>query len=144
MVSGVVNQNKQLSDAASKPRDTSHRGKLASNYSAKIASSTLSQKKNTFNSKQHVTTSGGKPVRGSYEGLSHAPSTLIQMNGSGYAAISQHGKRYSEANNPTSLNFTKNAFTSNKSYSIMNNYSSNSVEKSSSDRMSQIVKANMI
>lgn len=143
MASSVVDQNKQLRAAAKTPRDTSGNKEASGKLSAKISSDT--RKQTIRESKGQVTRSSGKQVKGSFEGYSYARSAMLQFNGVGYDAKRQQLARYNKTfNSAGNFKNSSNPFTVGQNYSIMNNYSSVTTEKSASDRLSKIVKANLM
>ena len=144
MIGSIVAQNKSFSDAAKTPRDTSHRSEEAKKYSAKVSSQRPAQR--VAASKEQVSqasASTGSRPKGSFEGLMHSSSTMLQFNGAGYSKKSLQAARYSkkESFKPSPV---AGSFTSDKRYSIMNNYSSMTSDGSSSDRLSAIIKNNSL
>jgi hypothetical protein len=145
MIFGAGDQNKRLSDAASRPRDTSHRKENADNYSAKISSSKSSPTKAVGESKNNIRQSNSDKLKGSYEGLQHSSSTVLQMNGRGYDNKSLQKARYNKnqiSHNNHRFNFNMPPI--DKKYSIMDNYTSSSATGSSSNKINNIVKNNMM
>jgi hypothetical protein len=145
MIFGAGDQNKRLSSAAGRPKDTSHRKENANTYSAKISSSKSSAAKTVGESKTTVRKSNSDKLRGSYEGLQHSSSTVLQMNGVGYDNKSLQNARYNKnqiSHNNHRFNFNMSPI--DKNYSIMDNYSSMSATGSSSNKISNIVKNNMM
>lgn len=146
MIFGASTQNESLKKAASQPKDTSHRKENAQKYSAKIIN-----KKNTnskdFNQPQEIrkVDNGGDRLKGSYEGLMHNSSTTLQMSGRGYdsksAQTARYNKNFASHNNH---NFKFNDQPLNKNYSIMDNYSSSSMMKTSSSSINDIIKKNNV
>lgn len=143
MASSVVDQNRQLSAAGKTPKDTSGNKQESTKLSAKISAD--NRKTTIRESKTQVTRSSGKQVKGSFEGYSYARSAVLQFKGAGYDAKRQQTARYNKGF-PSLMDSpaTSNSFTSSKKYGTMNNYTSMTVEKSSSDRLSKIVKANQM
>ena len=146
MILGVKDQNKSLSTAGKQPKDTSHRSITANKYAAKIASSKSPGKNVVSESRQKIQTSGkSDKVKGSFEGLDNSRSAYIQMNNSGYASKAVQQARYSkDLTNKVNSNFNLNSFKLETKSSIINNYSSSTMKDSSSDRLSAIVKNNMM
>lgn len=144
MVSSIGDQNKALSQAAKAPKDTSPRLKASTNYSAAVASTKNKLGSEPIDNLQpQKTVRTGNKIKGSLEGLFNAPSTVIQFKNSGYDSRSNQKARFADKNIDIK-NQLSNSLSSfgNKNYSIMNNYSSMTVEKSSSDRLSKIIRNN--
>ena len=145
MIGSIVQQNKSLSDAGKTPKDTSPRLDAAKKASAKVSSEKVTAKEAVGDSRGQVSRSTNNKMKGSFQGLNTSPGTVLQFKNTGYDSKINQLKRYNKSFQSTSNgNFGSNSFTSNKSYSIMNNYSSVSAENSSSDRLSKIVKNNMM
>jgi len=147
MIGSVVEQNKSLSSAAKSPKDTSHRNDQSNTYSAKVAAgSSRGSDLITGDPKinKNIIKTSAKKIKGSFEGLDVNSSTVLQFNGSGYDNPSVQKARYGVKPSHTSSNNFKNSLTLNKNYSIMNNYTSMTVQGSSSSRLSDIVKNNMM
>lgn len=144
MPASIVDQNKALSSAAKTPKDTSKRGDESLKYSAKVSSSKLSSKSSSSEPQQRIQRSSGKVIKGSYEGLMNGSSTVLQFKGSGYdSKAAQSAKMSSNFQSHNTARFGFNSFTSNKNYSIMNNYTSITGRDTSSGRLSEIVRNNM-
>ncbi len=144
MIGSIVQQNKSLSDAGKTPKDTSPRVDAAKKVSAKVSSEKVIAKA-VGDSRGQVSRSTGNKIKGSFQGLNTSPGTVLQFKNTGYDSKVNQLKRYNKSFQSTSRgNFDLNSFTSNKNYSIMNNYSSVSMENSSSDRLNKIVKKNMM
>ena len=142
MIGSIVAQNKSFSDAAKTPKDTSHRSEEAKKYSAQVSSQRPAQK--VAASKEQISQTSkptGSRPKGSFEGLMHSSSTMLQFNGAGYSKKSLQTARYSKKDSFKPLP-AASSFTSDKTYSIMNNYSSMMSEKSSSERIANIIKNN--
>lgn len=146
MISGANQQNKSLRNAAAQPKDTSHRLQKATSYSAKVSSTSRRERADSNASTVKMDKKAAKRIQGSYEGLMHSSSTVLQPNGVGYDKKSLQTARYnkkfayhqsSSMNNPSSL-------LNNKTYSIIDNYSSVTMKDSSSDRLNSIVQTNMM
>jgi hypothetical protein len=147
MIRDARGQNKSLREAAGRPKDTSHRLKSASNYSAKISSDTSRGK--GFESASVPEGNKQRPPglpRGSSAGLIKEKSAYLQPSGSGYdrksiqkARYSKPTARYSETSVSRSVPLLNN-----KNNSIMNNYTSETQKDSSSDRLNKIIKTNMM
>lgn len=144
MILGASNQNKNLSSQGLKPKDTSHRVTRVNKYSAKIAKSETGEKANVENSQSAVPRRPSDQVKGSYEGLDRGKSTVINMNGSGYDNPTNQQARNEKLNrqNMVLSNRSDMDFNSSSRSSIINNYSGTTMQGSSSDRISKIIKTN--
>lgn len=149
MLLNIGNQNKTLSDAASRPKDTSHRTKTSNEYAARIAS-----KKNTssgtddsgISSVAHEKRSqirSSDQIKGSYEGLDKSSRADIVMNNSGYLnkdfQTARNNKKYAEH---TSLKTSDQQFTKSNFLDIMNNISGISRNGSSSSLVQEMNRKN--
>lgn len=146
MILSVKDQNKSLANAAKQPKDTSHRSITANKYAAKVASSKNPSKNVVSESRQKIQAAGqSDKVRGSFEGLENASSAHILMDNTGYGSKKHQTARYSK-NIKTKIgtNFNFNSFTKETKSSIIDNYSSSTMRDSSSDRLSKIIKNNMM
>ena len=111
MILNVKDQNKALSAAAKQPKDTSHRSLTASKYAAKIVSSKTPSQNVVGESRQKMESSGkSDKIKYSKEGLDNAPSTHIQMNGSGYSGKRHQQARYNKDLQTKKQNFTLDSF----------------------------------
>lgn len=145
MAQSIVDQNKNLGSAAGKSRDTSSRRERGNAYSAKIASSSNNSRSAMKESRARIKSGSNDPVRGSYEGLQHSSGTVINPNGVGYDNKSIQQARYNKDYiSHNDARFYKEDFSLKSNYSIMNNYSSARVPGTSSERLSKIVKNNMM
>jgi hypothetical protein len=145
MIFGAGDQNKKLSSAAGRPKDTSYRKQNADAYSGKISSSKSSANKTIGESKATVRKSNSAKLKGSYEGLQNSSSTVLQMDGVGYDNKAIQNARYNKNQvSHNNENFNFNMAPVDKNYSIMDNYSSMSATGSSSNKISNIVKNNMM
>jgi|694.fasta_scaffold13956_3 hypothetical protein len=145
MLNSIGNQNKTLRNAASNPKDTSPRLAKSNEYSAKISGSKTSVNKDEKQSIVNFDKSNTKKMQGSYEGLMHSASTVLQQNKVGYDNPSLQKARYNK--DFASLNKANFSFKLNNnstSYSIMNNLSSTTAKDSSSYRLNAVVRANMM
>jgi hypothetical protein len=143
MIGNIVDQNKSLSDAGKAPKDTSSRNASAQKYSAKISSSKMTNKQVLTESRGQASKQTKSVARGSLEGYHAGSSTMLQFKNVGYDSKKNQIARFSNKNiSNNSHSFSGKSFTSNKNYSIMNNYSSMTFEKSSSDRLSNIIRNN--
>jgi hypothetical protein len=142
MIFGSDSQNKNLKNAASKRIDTTPRTRTSNKMAAKIATSKTSESSGSVASKTSVAPVGraqrndgvSDPVRGSFEGLSNAPSTVIQGNNTGYMSKSFQTARYKEKVKFKGLDVSKN-FTPFKKYDKITNYSSMASKNSSVAKM---------
>lgn len=145
MLTGANQQNKSLRDAAAQPKDTSHRLRNATSYSAKVSASSRSQKADSNASTVNMDKTASRRIQGSYEGLMHSSSTVLQANGVGYDNKNLQKARYDKKFAYHSAgNANNNFLLRNKNYSIMDNYSSSTMKDSSSSRLSSIVETNMM
>jgi len=138
MIFGADRQNKNLKDASSKRIDTTPRARTSNKLAAKIATSNTSESATSVATKTSVapqsrtTRNDGvsDPIRGSFEGLMNAPSTVIQGSNSGYLDKSFQTARYKNKTKFQGINISKN-FTPFKKYDKVNNYSSMAAKNSS-------------
>ena len=145
MILNVKVQNKALSAAAKQPKDTYHRSLTANKYAAKIASSKSPTQNVVSESRQKIQASGkSDKVKYSKEGLDDAPTTRLQMNGSGYSGKRHQQARYNKDLQTKKQNFTLDSFKRETKSSIMNNYTSVTMKDSSSDRLRTVVRNNMM
>jgi hypothetical protein len=139
--------NSSLSASASARKDTSPRKARADKYSARVITNGGQRKPITGSGDSQRR--GSKTIRGSLAGLNNPNSNHIELNNSNYGSKNLQTKRYNKEyydlnrlpkvdSDLKSLNF-KNS----KNYSIIDNYSGMSREKSSSDLINGIVKSNM-
>jgi len=140
---GTSVDNKRLSSASNSGKDTSPRKARADKYSAKIVTSG-GQKKPITGDESPGSRNRSKTIRGSLAGLNNPNSNHIQANGSGYDNKNIQTKRY-DRNHYNIDNFenVNMNFNNSSNYSIMDNYSSTSMEKSSSNLINSRVKSNM-
>lgn len=143
MIGSIVGQNKHFSDAAKTPKDTSYRGEQSQRVSAQVSSRSSSQRTSVPRSAGTAKVSGGSGAKPSFEGLMSGSSTMLQFKGSGYDKKSAQTARYAQKPNYSTVS-SPHSFTSDKRYSIMDNYSCMTSEKSSSDRLSSIIKNNSL
>lgn len=145
MILNVKDQNKALSAAAKQPKDTSHRSLTANKYAAKIASSKSPTQNVVGESRQKIQASGkSDKIKYSKEGLDDAPTTRLQMNGSGYSGKRHQQARYNKDPQTKKQNFTLDSFKKETKSSIIDNYTSITMKDSSSDRLRTIVRNNMM
>jgi len=144
MILGASNQNKNLSSQGLKPKDTSHRVTRVNKYSAKIAKSQTGEKANVENAQAAVPRRPSDKVKGSYEGLDRSKSTIINMDGSGYDNKTNQQARNEKLNRQNIVMSARSDmdFNSGSKSSIINNYSGTTMQDSSSDRISKIIKTN--
>lgn len=146
MIDGAGRQNKTLRDAASRPKDTSHRLDKATRYSAKVSAS-----KSTSTSEERTTSMTANPeasqkIKGSFAGFINTTSAYLQPNGVGYDNKKHQAARYRDKSvyHPGRLADGISSLNKNDNYSIMNNYSSQTMKDSSSHRLNNIVETNMM
>lgn len=153
MILGADQQNKNLSDAASKRVDTSPRTRTANALAGRIAT----QKGNTSiaaDARNNIATSPRRmlseappdPLRGSYEGLVKQSAGHIQMDGDGYDNPDFQKARY-EKNSLKSgeikqqiANKLSNSSSSIKNNGIINNYSSKFNGDNIANKMTEFIK----
>lgn len=151
MIFGADTQNKNLKDAANKPKDTSHRTVTSNKYAARVSSSKNTSVGSDRSSQQSVSSEsrrnirGSDKIKGSYEGLDNSSSGHIIMNGTGYDNKALHGarniKQFASHNN---VNYSQESFTNRNSLDIINNMSGSTQANSSSDKINQINKKNRL
>jgi len=145
MIFGAKQQNESLRKAGGTPKDTSYRKENAQKYSAKILSDKNNKPQETGGPKLSSKSGGSDKIKGSYEGLMHSSSTVINTNGRGYDAKSAQTARYNkDFISHNNHNFRFDNSMSDKNYSIMNNNSFSSKKDSSSFKLNNIVKNNMM
>lgn len=149
MIFGADVQNKNLKDAASKPRDTSNRTLTSNKYAARVASSkNVSSGSDTSNAASTASEARSRinksdQIKGSWEGLDKSSSAHINMSGSGYDNKSLQTARNTKIQaSHNSVNFSKNSFTNSGSLDIINNISRSSTAGSSSEKIQKIDKRN--
>lgn len=143
MIFGADSQNKNLKDAASKRIDTTPRTRTANKMSARIATSKTKDNATSVDTKSTVaheprsTINDGvsDPVRGSFEGLMNAPSTVIQQNGIGYANKSIQTARYKPKPNLNNLTPQMQKLDGFKKSGKINRYNSIAAANSSAHKM---------
>lgn len=139
---GIKEQNKNLSDAASRPKDTSPRLQKAQNDSSQVTQNHTNKKEAEQTLEKGISGTSSMRARPSFEGLSYAPAAFIQMNGTGYANQDAQKARYAKRE-PYNSTFINRGFTSSRTSSIINNYSNITQPNSSSERINNIVRNNM-
>lgn len=144
MAESIVDQNKKLSNAAGSPKDTSARNENAEKFSEKVAQGSEKIPLDKENPGDPVKKLPPNSLRGSFEGLDLGSKTLINASGAGYDNKNFQVARYNKSMITHENNFVSDSLNLNKKYSIMDNYSSNSIRGTSSDRLSKIVKNNMM
>jgi hypothetical protein len=149
MIFGADVQNKNLKDAGSRPKDTSHRTLTSNKYAARVSSSknssvgadTSGAPSTSHESRARINRSDN--IKGSWEGLDKSSSAYINMNGSGYDNKSiQTARNFKPQSSHNSVNFSKESFTKRNSLDIINNMSRSSSSKSSSQKVDMINKRN--
>lgn len=145
MIFGAKQQNESLSKAGNTPKDTSHRAHNAQKYSAKVVSDKNTSIRESDGPKLQATKGGSDTVKGSYEGLMHSSSTVINTNNRGYDSKSLKTARYNKdfiSHNNHNFKFDNSIL--DKNYSIMNNNNFSFKKNTSSSKINGIVKNNMM
>ena len=141
-----------MSDAAGKRPDNSRRAVTDNKYAAQIASnSKKSDSQNVANQTNvdHAPRNSTKqrvsdPVRGSFEGLQNGSSTMIQMEGTGYASKDAQKARYSKKQ-IAQISQAQNGLSSLSSFKqngIINNYSSIAASNTSAFKLNNMLQTN--
>jgi hypothetical protein len=144
MIFGARQQNSTLSVAGKITKDTSYRTENAKKVSAKVVSDKNTQSKEPAKPIETIKNIGADKQKGSYEGLMHSASTMIQPKNVGYDNKNLQKARYDKAINfLNNTNINNNISNSNSGYSIMDNYSKLKIVKNSSSIVNNIVKNNM-
>lgn len=144
MIFGARQQNSTLSVAGKITKDTSYRTENAKKVSAKVVSDKNTQSKEPTKPIETIKNIGADKQKGSYEGLMHSASTMIQPKNVGYDNKNLQKARYDKAINfLNNTNINNNISNSNSGYSIMDNYSKLKIVKNSSSIVNNIVKNNM-
>ena len=149
---GSDNQNKNLSDAANKKPDGNRKTLTGNKYAAKIASGAGKSASYNVENKSNIEAEGktspnikrSDPIRGSFEGLNNQSSTMIQMNGTGYADPAIQKARYSKKDVTSiaqSMNGASN-FTSFKKSGTISNYSSIAATNTSAFKLGGMLEVN--
>jgi len=139
--------NSRLSSSADARKDTSPRKARADKYSARVITNGGQKKPITGNGDSERR--GSKTIRGSLAGLNNPNSNHIELNNSNYGNKNLQTKRYNkehyDSNNLPKVDSDLKSldFKNSKNYSIMDNYSGMTREKSSSDLINAMVKSNM-
>jgi len=160
MIFDAINQNRALTEASKRAKDTSPRIDRAKEASTKISKgegaedvaltkgeSDLSRGKKRISSSSVQLKSIGRP---SYEGLMYSSSAEVSMNNSGYLNQKVQQSRYGENKIQEFVNQKDKMFSSINSMSSgimgsrssMLNYTNRSASGSSSDRISMINRIN--
>lgn len=149
---GSDNQNKNLSDAATKKPDSNRKTLTGNKYAARIASGAGKSTSHNVENQNNIEAEGKSsqrikrpdPIRGSFEGLNNSSSTMIQMNGTGYADPAIQKARYSKKDVSSiaqSINGASN-FTSFKKSGTITNYSSIAAANTSAFKLSGMLEVN--
>jgi len=149
---GSDNQNKNLSDAATKKPDASRKTLTGNKYAARIASGAGKSTSHNVENQNNIEAEGKSsqrikrpdPIRGSFEGLNNPSSTMIQMNGTGYADPAIQKARYSKKDVTSiaqSMNGASN-FTSFKKSGTITNYSSIAATNTSAFKLGGMLEVN--
>lgn len=145
MVMDAKRQNKDLRAAAAQPKDTTRRLDTSTKYSAKISSNTRDSSTRSGESNINMNKTASKKIQGSLEGLKSSASTYLQPNGRGYDNKVLQVARYKDRSlSSPAPRMNSGLLQLNKNYSIMDNYSSQTMKDSSSDRLNSIVDLNMM
>jgi len=139
----IKDQNKSLSDAASKPKDTSPRREKAKNDSNDVVENQRNKQSAVENLQSSINNTSSMRAKPSFEGLNYAPAAYIQVNNTGYSAEKAQKASYKKKENLNN-SFNYKNFTSTRKSSIINNYTSMTEKESSSYRINNIIKNNMM
>jgi hypothetical protein len=143
MIFGARKQNSTLSAAGKITKDTSYRTESANKVSAKVVSDKNTLSKEPTKPIETVKNVGADKQKGSYEGLMHSSSTVIQPKNVGYDNKNLQKARYDKNVNFLNKTNINNMSNTNSGYSIMDNYSKLKIVKNSSSMINNIVKNNM-
>jgi len=143
MIFGARKQNSTLSAAAKITKDTSYRTESANKVSAKVVSDKNTLSKEPTKPIETVKNVGADKQKGSYEGLMHSSSTVIQPKNVGYDNKNLQKARYDKNVNFLNKTNINNMSNTSSGYSIMDNYSKLKIVKNSSSMINNIVKNNM-
>lgn len=144
MIFGARQQNSTLSAAGKITKDTSYRTDNAKKVSAKVVSDKNTHSKEPTKPIETIKNIGADKQKGSYEGLMHSSSTVIQPKNVGYDNKNLQKARYDKAVNfLNNTNINNNIGNASGGYSIMDNYSKLKMAKNSSSMINNIVKNNM-
>jgi len=144
MIFGANTQNKNLASAGKTPKDTSYRTQNANKVSAKVVSDKNVKSKDIDTSREKFQSNGSDKLKGSYEGLMHSASTILQPNNAGYDNKNLQKARYNKnVNFLNNINFSNSVSRVNNNYSIIDNYSKTNMIRNSSSIINSIVKNNM-
>jgi len=145
MADNIVDQNRKLASAGSKPKDTSHRLENSDDQAAKVATSKQVSEQVSDESSGNIRNLSSSKLRGSFEGLDVSSNAVINLDNTGYDKESVQTARYAQKQELKPLEgLAENNFNLNSNYSIMDNYSSFGVANTSMDRLGKIVKGNMM
>ena len=143
MIFGARKQNSTLSAAGKITKDTSHRTESANKVSAKVVSDKNTLSKEPTKPIETVKNVGADKQKGSYEGLMHSSSTVIQPKNVGYDNKNLQKARYDKNVNFLNKTNINNMSNTSSGYSIMDYYSKLKIVKNSSSMINNIVKNNM-
>lgn len=139
---GSSSNNSKLASASTATKDTSPRKARADKYSARVITNGGQRKAITSDGSSERR--GSKTIQGSLAGLNNPNSNHIEFNDSNYGKKSQQAKRYNKKQyDIDSMPAIDLDFKKSNNYSIMDNYSSMTREKSSSEKINGMVKSNM-
>lgn len=145
MADNIVDQNRKLARAGSKPRDTSSRKENSDDQAARVATSKKVSQQVSDESSSQVRNLSSSKLRGSFEGLDVSAGTLLNPANTGYDNKKIQTARYKGKQELKPLEgFPETGFNNKARYSIMDNYSSFGVKDTSMDRLGKIVKNNMM
>ena len=123
MIFGASKQNSTLSAAGKITKDTSYRTESANKVSAKVVSDKNTLSKEPTKPIETVKNVGADKQKGSYEGLMHSSSTVIQPKNVGYDNKNLQKARYDKNVNFLNKTNINNMSNTSSGYSIMDNYS---------------------
>jgi len=145
MIFGSNQQNRTLKDAGSNPKDTSYRTANANKLSAKISKKDATSSINIAASRDKLESDVKPKARPSWQGYSDQKSTVLQLNGVGYANSSLQTARYNKhfITHNSGVNLSS-PFTNSIKNGIINNYGFFSSKESSSYKLNSIINNNNI
>jgi hypothetical protein len=142
MIFGANNQNKTLANSAKDRPPSAAKTITGNKMAAKISTSKKSSTASAAAGQDQVVSGTSSEVRsapsdlvmGSSEGLMHAPSTVLQPNGVGYANQAIQTARFKQKETFQGVN-TKNSFTGFKKSGNIQRYGSITAMNSSAHKM---------
>lgn len=145
MADSIVDQNRKLAGAVDTPRDTSSRKENSDDQAAKVATTKKVSKQVSDESSSELRNLSSSKLRGSFEGLDASSGTLLSPANTGYDNKGIQTARYKDKPQlKPDEGLLESGFNNKAKYSIMDNYSSFGVKGTSMDRLSGIVKNNMM